>query len=443
MINTIATQVKKRVVIFGPGPQFKGGIANYTSSLAKALDKLGAEVYIVSWTHQYPSIIPRDFIDRSSKKNPFEGTNIKVEYVTNYNNPFSWERTVNVIKKIEPDIVVFQWAIAVQGLPMGFIAKKLMRSCNCEIIFDLHVVAQKEGSAIDKILLRYALSKPHTFIVHSLKTLEELKKVFPDTNYSLTYTRQRTSNSRQSVIKLYHPVYDMFTPDPNFDKEKVKQELGLRKHVFLFFGFIRKYKGLHNVIRSFAKLAKERSDVSLLIVGESFWNTLDTKKLSTKIKRNIFRLVKKILVRKGDDESNYRPLDLIDELGIKDQAVVVNRYVGNEEVHKYFQAADCNVLFYLVATPSGVESIAYNFRLPSIATKVGHFPETIKHGYNGYLAEPENIDSMHEVMKEFLNNPIPREHIEEQAKNMSWENYARAIFLNSDPDLSGEESPTL
>ena len=125
---------------------------------------------------------------------------------------------------------------------------------------------------------------------------------------------------------------------------------------------------------------------------------------------------------------NYRPLELINELGIGDQVVVVNRYVPNEEVGKYFQVADCNVLFYLVATPSGVESIAYNFKLPSIATKVGHFPETIKHGYNGYLAEPDNTESMHEMMKEFLSNPIPRERVEEQAKHMSWENYAKAIL---------------
>ena len=80
----------------------------------------------------------------------------------------------------------------------------------------------------------------------------------------------------------------MFVPDPNFDKEKVKQELGLREHVFLFFGFIRKYKGLHNVIPAFAKLTNERDDVSLLIVGESFWNTLDSNKLSTRIKKVVY-----------------------------------------------------------------------------------------------------------------------------------------------------------
>ena len=426
--------MSKRIVLFGPGPLFKGGIANYTTSLAKALDKFDAEVNIVSWTQQYPSIIPRDFVDRSSKRNLLEETKINVQYVTNYNNPFSWGRTVEAIIKLNPDIVVFQWAIAIQGLPMGWIANKIRKKSNCEIIFDLHVVSQKEGSIIDKRMLQYALSKPHTFIVHSLKTFEELKKLFPAQKYQINDNRQPITNNllliadHKSVLKLYHPIYDMFIPDPNFDKEKTKQELGLRKYVFLFFGFIRKYKGLHNVIRAFAKLAGERNDVSLLIVGESFWSTLDSNKLSTKIKKSVFGLIKKILVRKSDDESNYHPLDLIDRLGIKEYVTVVNRYVGNEEVNKYFQVADCNVLFYLTATPSGVESIAYNFRLPSIATKVGHFPETIKHGYNGYLAEPENIDSMCSVMKEFIHNPIPRERIEEQAKNMSWENYAKTIL---------------
>jgi glycosyltransferase involved in cell wall biosynthesis len=419
----------KRIVIFGPGPQFKGGIANYTASLAKALDKLGAEVHIASWTQMYPSIFPRDLIDRSSKSNLLEGTNITVHYITNYNNPLTWRYTVEIIKNLNPDIVVVQWSVSIQGLPIGYITNKLRKVCNCEIIFDLHVVAQKEVSAIDGIMLRYALSKPHSFIVHSLKTFEELKQIFSAKTFLLVNKEPRTTNLElQSVIKLYHPVYDMFTPDPTFDKEKVKSELGLKKHVFLFFGFIRKYKGLHNVIRAFAKLAEERDDVSLLIVGESFWETLDPNKLSTKIKKNLFGVLKKILVKKSDDETNYRPLELIDQLGIKNSVVVINRYVGNEEVHKYFQVAECNVLFYSVATPSGVESIAYNFKLPSIATMVGHFPETINDGYNGYLAEPGNINSMCDAMKRFLANPIPPDHIEEQAKQMSWENYAKAIL---------------
>ena len=96
----------RKIVVFGPGPKFKGGIANYTLSLAKSLNNFeNTEVHIVSWTQQYPFFIPRDFIDKSSKSDPLEGTGIKTHYITNYNNPFSWNSTVSLIKKIDPEIM--------------------------------------------------------------------------------------------------------------------------------------------------------------------------------------------------------------------------------------------------------------------------------------------------------------------------------------------------
>jgi len=182
----------KRIVIFGPGPLFKGGIANYTSSLAKALYKEGAEVHIVSWTQMYPSIFPRDLIDRSSKSNMLEKTKIYVHYITNYNNPFTWKRTVKIIDDLKPAIVIVQWSVSIQGLPIGYITKKLRNVCNAEIIFDLHVVKQKETSLIDGLMLRYALSKPHSYIVHSLKTYEELRSIFPGKEYKLIDNERRT-----------------------------------------------------------------------------------------------------------------------------------------------------------------------------------------------------------------------------------------------------------
>lgn len=105
---------KNTIVCFGPGPMFKGGIANYNTSLAKAFDKLeNTEVHIVSWTQQYPAIIPRDFIDRKSRNDQLEGTNIKVHYITNYNNPGSWKDTVKLIVGLRPNKAIFQWAIVI------------------------------------------------------------------------------------------------------------------------------------------------------------------------------------------------------------------------------------------------------------------------------------------------------------------------------------------
>lgn len=419
----------RKIVCFGPGPMFKGGISNYNTSLAKALDQLpDTEVHIVSWTQQYPAIIPRDFIDRSSKASFLEGTGIKVTYLTNYNRPGTWRATWKFIRDLNPDMVVFQWAIALQGLPMGRIARMLKKHTNIEVVFDVHVLVQKEASVLDKFFTRYGLKIADTFIAHAYTTANELKDTFPRQKFVVNETGQRDSSGGKTIIKLYHPVYNLFSPDPTFDVEGMKKKLNLQPNVFLFFGFIRKYKGLHHVIPAFAKALKQRTDISLLIVGESFWQTLDQKSFSTRVKNFLFGAAKKLFLRKSDDERNYNPLALIDELAISDHCVVVNEFVPNEQVHQYFQISDAILTFYMTATPSGVESLAYNFQMPVLATRVGHFPETITDGFNGYMAAPEDINSMAEVMLKFLTAPVSRENVAASAAKMSWSNYAEAVL---------------
>ncbi len=419
----------KRIVCFGPGPKFKGGIQNYNTSLAKALEQQGAEVHIVSWTQQYPAIIPREFVDKTSKNDLLAGTNIGVKYVTNYNNPLSWSETVRYIKSLKPDIVIFQWSIAIQGLPLGFMARKLLKGKQIEVIFDLHFVVQKESSTLDKHFTKYGIGRANTYIAHAYKTVEELKMIFPQKKLLVNETGERSQDTdSQVVIKLFHPIYELFQARADFDVAAFKKEHGLKQHVFLFFGFIRKYKGLHNAIKAFKLVADQRSDVSLVVCGESFWQTLDNSKFSTKIKNLLFGAAKSLLVKKSDDERDYNPLALIDELGLSDKVLIKNEFVANEEVHKYFQISDVALLFYLYATPSGVESLTYNFKLPLVATRVGHFPETIQDGFNGYLAQPDDVEDMAKVMIKALEKPIQRENVTESTKLMSWANYAKAIL---------------
>jgi glycosyltransferase involved in cell wall biosynthesis len=358
-----------------------------------------------------------------------EGSKIKVKYLTNYNNPLSWYETYRYILNLKPDKVVFQWAIAIQGLPIGRIVSWLRQHSEIEVILDLHFVIQKENSSIDKIFTKLGIGKANTYIVHALKTYNELKTLYPQRSFELSYEGQRSADKKvQTVLKLYHPIYDLFQTKADFDVAAFKKQYGLREHVFLFFGFIRKYKGLHYVIPAFQKVAAQRDDVSLLICGESFWQTLDNSKPSTKIKNTLFGLAKKIVLRQNDDERDYKPLALIDELKLQDRVAVFNHFIPNEEVHRYFQVADCVVLFYEYATPSGIESLSYNFALPLVATRVGHFPETIQEGFSGYLAEPGDVDSMAAQLLRFLDQPIPRENIRAKTAELSWENYAKAII---------------
>jgi glycosyltransferase involved in cell wall biosynthesis len=432
------------IICFGPGPKFKGGIAQYNTALARALKDEGAQVTIVSWTQQYPAIIPREFVDKASRSDFLEGYDIPVKYLTNWNDPRTWGATAKAIAALKPDKVIIQWYNPTQGIPLNSIANYLRKHCKqTEILFDLHFVAAKEQSSLDARLTRMALRHGHSFIVHAYRTAEELKALMTDRTFDLTLDGKRSGEYRvasgesgrhsplvthHSILKLYHPIYSLFKPDPAFDKEAWKAQHGLRKHVFLFFGFIRKYKGLHYCIEAFAELAKQRDDVSLMIVGERFWQTVDQSKLSTKLKNAVFGTLKKLFLKKADDERDYDPLSLVEKLGLQDSTLVVDRFIPNEEVPPYFQAADTIVLFYETATPSGVESLSYNFKLPAVATRVGHFPETITDGFNGYLANPKDIADMMRVMNASIEKPIPRENVVEATKTMSWANYAKSVL---------------
>ena len=97
----------KKIVCLGPGPVFKGGISNYNTSLAKALNnEPDTQVHILSWTEQYPRIIPRKFKDLSSKKKFLDQTNINIEYILDFNNPLTWNQLVKRILEIKPIIVI-------------------------------------------------------------------------------------------------------------------------------------------------------------------------------------------------------------------------------------------------------------------------------------------------------------------------------------------------
>jgi glycosyltransferase involved in cell wall biosynthesis len=419
---------QKTVVCFGAGPAFKGGMSNYNTSLAKSLNEFeDVKVHVVSWLHQYPSIIPREFKDKVSKLDFLDGSDISIKYLLNYNNPLSWATTAKYIASLNPDQVIIQWSIAIQGLPLGQMIRKLKKISDCEVILDMHFVIQKERSKIDEILTKRGIAQADTFIVHALETYRELQQVYPGREFHLTEDGDRGDGSATPVIKLFHPIYDLYQPDPDFDLTAFKKEHGLKEHVFLFFGFIRKYKGLHNAIEAFKIVADQRDDVSFMICGELFWNTLPDGFVA-KAKSAIFGAAKKVFLNSSESEQQYNPLPMVEELGLADKTLVVSEFIPNEDVNKYFQAADSVVLFYSRATPSGIESLSYNFNVPILATRVGHFPETIQEGKNGYMVRENTVTEMAATMMRSLEEPIPPANVDAFKDNLSWRRYSEAIL---------------
>jgi glycosyltransferase involved in cell wall biosynthesis len=127
--------------------------------------------------------------------------------------------------------------------------------------------------------------------------------------------------------------------DRQVPKEKAREWLSLPIDVpvLLFFGTIREYKGLRDLLVAIPEIRTRLGKIVLLVVGE-FW----------------------------EEKQPY--LEIIKRLGIDDLVIIEDRYIPNEEIAIYFSAADVLVAPYQHVTGSAVVQLAQGFGLPVVTT---------------------------------------------------------------------------
>ena len=173
--------------------------------------------------------------------------------------------------------------------------------------------------------------------------------------------------------------------------------------MLLFFGFIRKYKGLDILLKAMADKRIQDANIKLLIAGEFY-----------------------------GDQKMYA--DLIENLGIKNSLILHTDFIPDREVRNYLCAADAVVQPYRNATQSGVTPLAYHFEKPMIVSNVGGLPLLVPHKKVGLVAEP-NATAIADAILQFYqlgeNYFIPHLRIEKQ--KYSWAKLAETITdLNDD-----------
>ena len=204
-------------------------------------------------------------------------------------------------------------------------------------IIECHNVFPHEGSFLDRRLIKFALSAADHLITHSARDRELLLSVLP--------------GKEISVSPL--PMIDAFSGGHTTIRNG---------RTLLFFGKVRKYKGLEVLLRAMPKVLA-RMDCCLKIVGEFY-----------------------------DPIEKYR--HLIQESGIGERVNIDNRYVANEDVPRFFREADVLILPYVGASQSGVARIALSNALPVIASQVGGLAEAIEDNVTGLLFPAGDSDAL-------------------------------------------------
>lgn len=366
-------------MIIGPAHPLRGGLASYDERLAKEFIDEGHDTTIYSFSLQYPSFLFPGTTQYSSEPAP-KGIPIKV--IINSINPFNWLRVGNILRKQKPNIIVVRFWLPFMGPCLGTILRIVKKNKFTRIVCIADNIIPHEKRFGDKPFTAYFLKPVDAFITMSEKVLNDIKHFV----------------AGKPVKYVPHPLYDNFGEPVSKTKARQYLQIDATKKVLLFFGFIRKYKGLDILLRALKILSDQAQDIYVLVAGEFY-----------------------------EDKSFYE--NLIDELGIKSRLFLRTNFISDSEVKYYLCAADVVIQPYRNATQSGVTPLAYHFEKPMIVTNVGGLPLMVPHGKVGLVTEPDPQALANTIIEYYH---IGESHflpfIKEEKQKYSWENMAKAIL---------------
>jgi glycosyltransferase involved in cell wall biosynthesis len=374
-----------KVIIIGPAWPLRGGLASFDQRLCRAFMDAGHTCAIYSFSLQYPGFLFPGKTQISSDPPPM---GIEIHPSINSVNPLNWLVIGNRLKKDAPDLVVVRYWLPFMGPALGTILRRMHRNGKTKIVAITDNILPHEKRPGDKSFTRYFLKSCDAFITMSdavMKDLREIEKVKP-------------------AITVIHPLYDNFGEIISKEEARrvLNEKMGLpvRVHdrILLFFGFIRKYKGLDILIRAMAEPAIRDSDIRLLIAGEFY-----------------------------EDSETYEKL--INELNISEKLLLKTDFVADGDVQYYLCAADAVVQPYRHATQSGVTPLAYHFERPMIVSNVGSFSEQVLHEQTGLVTDADPASLANAIMRFYeLGEQYFIPHLRMEKKRYSWKNLVNSIL---------------
>ena len=373
----------KKVIIIGPAFPFRGGIANFNNALAQEYHNRGDQVTLYSFTLQYPGFLFPGTTQYESGEAP---KNLKIKTLINSVNPFNW---INVARKINtenPDYVIIRYWLPFMAPCLGTIARLLNKKIKILAITDNVIPHEKRIG--DTLFTRYFVKSCDAFLSLSASVLDDLSK-FTNTSYKKF---------------ISHPIYNVF--GDKIPKAKALENLGLNsedKHL-LFFGFVRKYKGLDLMLKAMADSRIKAMGIKLIIAGEFY-----------------------------DDKTEYT--DMITNLGIEDKIIMKSDFIPANKVKDYFCVADMITQTYRTATQSGVTQIAYSFDRPMLVTDVGGLAEIVPNNKVGYVTSQNPTEIADAIIDFYAKNKEEEfsDNTRLEKKRFSWKFFVEGLdeLMNS------------
>lgn len=351
----------------------------YSYSLAEAIAKEGNEVILV--------------VDQK-KESEHCTCEIMRLFNTDEKNISKAKKLINYIKSYKAiykelcngnyNILHTQWLIF---SPVDYYyLKKIKRKLDIRLVVTIHDILPFNQKFYDFTYHKRIYTLADRVIVQAENNVKRFDELFPELA------------GKEKMIPHGHFLEYAEIVD-KLDARKKLQIPG-NKFVFLFFGQIKKVKGVGVLLEAFSKIYQSYPN-SLLVIAGSVWK---------------------------DDFSQYQ--EIIDKHNMNNSVITDIRYIPDNEVKDYYAASDCCVLPYLDVYQSGVIQLCYAHQKPVIATSIGAFKEVVIDRKTGYLCQPDNPEDLAEKMCLAMQNHANLEHMAEQgykyiSDKFSWKKIAQ------------------
>lgn len=359
-----------RIAVVGPAHPYKGGSAQHTTELAHRLSAAGHQVALESWSAQYPKrLYPGQLTVDRPEIELFPDT----EWPLAWNRPDGWWLTGRRLGR-RFDAVVVAVFTPIQ-VPAYLALARAARAGGAKVVVICHNVLPHEHRRLDRPLMKALLRRADAVVVHSAE----------EAALAATLT---SAPVEVAALPLHLPhaepgAFAPGTPRPPRNR-------------LLFFGIVRRYKGLDVLLRA---LADTKPDVSLTIAGE-IWEDRDGL------------------------------LRLISDLQLGDRVTLSDGYVAADDVPPLFAAADALVLPYRSGTASQNALIALQFGIPVIATRAGAIADSVADGVNGLLCAPGDVSDLTRAIRT-LYEPGTLELLQQGVRTpdtgRAWADYVAAV----------------
>ena len=361
-----------RVCVVGSGTRFLSGISIYTTRLANILAQQH-RVTIVTMR----GLLPRRFYPGRERVGD-DLTDLQVDPRIERFDGINWYwfpsllRGLWFIGRHRPDVIVLQWwsgTVLHTYLALS-LAARILRA---RVVIEFHEVLDTAEASIAPVRAYVGVLAPVTirlasaFAVHSSYDEELIR------------SKYRIGHGRPVVV-LPHGPHDHYQATGDTTTMPALREAPPEACNLLFFGVIRPYKGLEDLVRAFDAISPEKIDrFWLTVVGETWqgWNL---------------------------------PGELIGRSRYRHRITFVNRYVHDSELDAYLRGADVVVLPYHRSSLSGPLHVAMGYGLPIVMTDVGGNVEAAD-GYGGtVLIPPENPELLRTVLETLTQSNVRHAH---------------------------------